>query len=198
MELDSSTLVYIVAIIVYFLYSTFFRKKNPQEAGRQEEQGERRETPPQQTASFDDLLKKIRREQGELEQDLEGQEEEEVDREWESKRKKEWKGESEYSKPVTEKRRNHDPQPQTYQEARPSYYNEKVRQEKSYEAQPLVKLDDQVDLESTEKILGEVEDVAGERVGSNRYGNLLKNPETVREAIVVAEILNRKHFDPLR
>lgn len=186
MELDSSTLVYIVAVVVYFLYSTFFRKKNPEEAGRQEEEG-RRENPPQKTTSFDDLLKKIRREQGEMEQDMDGYEEE-VEQEWEREK----------PRPVKEKKNYNDPQTQPYQEPRPSYYNEKINQERAYQSRPLVKLDDQVDLESTERILGEVEDVAGDRVGSNRYGNLLKNPETVREAIVVAEILNRKHFDPLR
>lgn len=185
MELDSSTIVYIVAVIVYFLYSTFFRKKTPEETGGQEEQ--ERENQPQQPASFDDLLKKIRREQGEMEQDLEGYEEE-VEREWEREK----------PQPVLEKRRYNDQPPQPYQEPRPSYYNGKSEQDKAYQTQPMVKLDDQVDIESTEKILGEVEDVAGERSGSNRYGNLLKNPETVREAIVVAEILNRKHFDPLR
>lgn len=185
MELDSSTLVYIVAVIVYFLYSTFFRKKTPEETGSLEEEG--REHPPQQPASFDDLLKKIRREQGEMEQDLEGYEEE-VEREWEREK----------PQPVLEKRRYNDLPPQPYQEARTSYNNGKSELDRAYQTQPMVKLDDQVDIESTERILGEVEDVAGERGGSNRYGNLLKNPETVREAIVVAEILNRKHFDPLR
>ena len=187
MELDSSTLVYIVAVIVYFLYSTFFRKKNPEEAGRQEDQ-EGREIPPQQTTSFDDLLKKIRREQGEMEQDLEDFEVEEVEQEWEPEK----------PRPAQEKRMYNEPPPQPYQETRPSYYNEKIDQERAYQTLPMVKLDDQVDIESTEKILGEVEDVAGDRVGSNRYGDMLKNPGTVREAIVLAEILNRKHFDPLR
>lgn len=185
MELDSSTLVYIVAVIVYFLYSTFFRKKEPEEAEMQEEE-ERRDIPPQKAVSFDDLLKEIRREQGEREKDLEGHDTEEAEREWEPEK----------PRPAPEKRVYNDYRPA--QEPKPSYYNEKLSQEKSYQTQPLVKLDDQVDLESTEKIMGEVEDVAGEQAGSNRYGTLLKNPETFREAMVVAEILNRKHFNPLR
>ncbi len=183
MEWDSSTIVYIVAVVVYFLYSTFFRKKNPEQAETQERgKAERPDTPPKKNVSFDDLLKEIRREQGEREGDLEGYEPEEVERE--------------KPRPAPEKNVYKDPEP--YKEPQPSYYNEKRGIEKTYKTKPLVKLDDQVDLESTDKILGEVEDVAGEYVTSNKYGILLKNPETVREAIVVAEILNRKHFSPYK
>src|SRR5690606_35143708 len=68
MEVDASTIVYLIAIVVYFLYSVFFNKKNP-EQNLPEEEGEDNR-PPRKTVSFDELLKEIRREQGERERDL--------------------------------------------------------------------------------------------------------------------------------
>ncbi|MDO6437238.1 hypothetical protein Q4534_07475 [Cyclobacterium sp. 1_MG-2023] len=60
--------------------------------------------------------------------------------------------------------------------------------------QPLVKLDDQVDLEDNKKILGEVVDVAGEYTVGNKYAKILKNPETLKDAVILTEVFNRKHF----
>ena len=60
--------------------------------------------------------------------------------------------------------------------------------------QPLVKLDDQVDLDDNKKILGEVVDVAGEYTVGNKYAKILKNPETLKDAVVLTEVFNRKHF----
>ena len=60
--------------------------------------------------------------------------------------------------------------------------------------QPLVKLDDQVDLSDNKKILGEVVDVAGEYTVGNKYAKILKNPETLKDAVVLTEVFNRKHF----
>ena len=57
----------------------------------------------------------------------------------------------------------------------------------------MVKLDDQVDIDSNEKILGEVEDVAEEYKGKSKYRDMLKNPESIKDAIVLTEILNRKY-----
>src|SRR5690606_18886025 len=59
-------------IVVYFLYSVFFNKKNP-EQNLPEEEGEDNR-PPRKTVSFDELLKEIRREQGERDRDLTGSE----------------------------------------------------------------------------------------------------------------------------
>src|SRR5690606_41394913 len=67
MDFDASTLVYIIAVIVYFLYSTFFNKKAPQQHNEPTET----EVQPGKTVSFDDLLKEIRREQGQMERDME-------------------------------------------------------------------------------------------------------------------------------
>lgn len=184
MDFDASTLVYIVAVAVYFLYSTFFRKKEPPQTGT-----EQPEVKPQKTASFDELLKEIRREQGQLDRDMKGEVVEE-----------DYYGEEE----VYEEKRKPVLQPApkkyfTYEDPKQFPTADAAGQKKTnkfekYEKQPLVRLNDQVDLHSDEKILGEVEDVAGQFQKSNKYANLLKNPKTIREAIVVSEILNRKHF----
>ncbi|MEX2594282.1 MAG: hypothetical protein WD426_16035 [Anditalea sp.] len=175
MDLDSSTLVYIVAIIIYFLYTTFFRKKEPQVGS--EEEADQPETEPRKTVSFEDLLKDIRNEQKERERELEvgGQEETENDT----------------PEPLPNVTFD---EPEKYQKPQYTSYGESQGSIRKYETQPLVKLDDQVDLEADEKILREVEDVAEDYSQSNKYAALLKNPNTVREAIVVSEILQRKHF----
>lgn len=176
--MDNSTIIYIVAIILYVLYTTFFRKKEPEQMEDGGEGPEKADTAPRKPVSFEDLLKEIRREQKERERDLDwaGQENEE---EISSK-------EEAVTQPVEEQEKYQRPQYKTYEETQEAV--------KSFGTQPLVKLDDQIDLASTKKILGEVEDVAGEYTASNKYAILLKNPETVRDAIVVSEILRRKHF----
>lgn len=177
MDLDSTTLIYIVAIILYFLYTTFMRKKEP-EIGPEEE--DRPEAEPRKTVSFEDLLKDIRREQMEREQEMEsaGQE----------------KQKTPTPKPVPAARVPEEKPEKKYQEPQYPTHEERPYGQKHYETQDLVKLDDQVDLEDTARILGEVEDVSEEYSVSNRYADLLKNPKSVRDAIVVSEILQRKHF----
>lgn len=185
MEFDSSTVLYIIAVVVYFLYSMFFNKQVPEQ---HEEQTEQPEARPQKKVSFDDLLKEIRREQNERERDLEGAAvEEEEFLEEESYRE---------TPPVVQ------PKPKKYftyedPEQFPSSENayQKVQERyQNYGKQPLVKLDDQVDIHSDQRILGEVEDVSGTARRNNKYAAILKNPQTVRDAVVVSEILRRKHF----
>jgi len=193
MEFDSSTLVYIIAVVVYFLYSTFFNKKVPEQTN--DEPTTQTEAKPRKTVSFDDLLKEIRREQGQMERELDGRpvEDEEYDEE------ESYVEEERYNAP---KKSNPQPTPKKYftyedPEQFPSSdaaYQKSQKRYQNYEKQPLVKLDDQINLESNEKILGEVEDVAGNVKRKNKYAGILKNPVTVREAIVVSEILRRKHF----
>src|SRR5690606_36664685 len=126
--------------------------KSPDDSLPQEE--DEADVPPKKTVSFDDLLKEIRREQGERERDLEREEPLEEEQ---------YVPEPAPSKYSTYREKDQVPSHETpYKDANKSPY-------KDYERQPLVKLDDQVDLESSEKILGEVEDVAEEYSGSNRY-----------------------------
>lgn len=180
MEFDATTLIYIVAVIAYFLYSSFANRKKPEQ---HDETMDHPETPPGKKVSFDDLLKEIRRDQGQRERDLE-QPSMEKD---ESYRK---------PKPVLEKA------PQKYvnyedpeQFPVPDYDHQQYETSyQQYEAQPLVKLDDQVDIQSSEKILQEVEEVSEIYQRKNRYAAILKEPQSLKDAIVVSEILTRKYF----
>lgn len=163
--MDSGTVFYIIAIIIYFLYTVFVQKK----AENKPEQETPADAPePQKKASFEDLLREIRKEQAERERDmvLTGESAEKEDL-WEKK-------------PLVESPERVKPKSlhQQYQEIK----------------QPLVKLDDQVDINDDIKILGEVEDVAEEQVGVSKYAAMLKNSKKAREAIVLSEIINRKHF----
>ena len=180
MDFDASTLVYIIAVIVYFLYSTFFSKKEPGQAERKSEQPE---VQPRKAVSFDDLLKEIRREQGERERDLEGKtivEDDYVEEE-----------ETYVAQPVAAPKKYF-----TYEDPEhfPSADTKYQANYKNFEKDPLVKLDDQIDLNSDQKILGEVEDVEGYTRRKNKYAEILKNPETVKDAVVVSEILRPKYF----
>jgi len=192
MDFDSSTIVYIIAVIVYFLYSTFFNKKAPEQDSSPTEQSENQ---PRRTVSFDDLLKEIRNEQGQLERDMEAtsmEEERYVEEEKYSDEKRQKEGKRYLSEPAPQKYFTYE-DPEQFPSSDEIYTNTQKGFQK-YEKQPLVKLDDQVDLESDERILGEVEDVAGNTRRQNKYAALLKNPVSVREAIVVSEIMQRKHF----
>ena len=174
MENDSSTIFYIIAVVVYFLYSLFFRKKEqePVEGNPDAPDG------PKKPVSFEDLLKEIRHEQGEPREEAERVEDA-------------WDDEDDYEEEhEVLKETSH----QTPHREKPRYYEGTWESKNRYDSQPLVKLDDQVDLDSTETFLGEVEEDADFDKVNNRFGRLLQNPETLRDSVVVSEILTRKHF----
>lgn len=180
MENDSSTLFYIIAVAVYFIYSLFFRKKEegPVE-GDPDSPGE-----PKKPVSFEELLKEIRQEQGGQQEETQGAEEI-----WEEDEHDEYGYEYEEEPEV--------PATTSYEqpyrgEAR--YYEGSWESKKRYntQTQPLVKLDDQVDLNDTETVLGEVEEEDSGK--ANKFAELLKSPETLQDAIIVSEIINRKYF----
>jgi hypothetical protein len=166
--MESGTIFYIIAVIIYFIYSFLAQKKAQNQEGQP---GETEEIPEEEGSakkSFDELLKDIRRDQEERERDivLTG---EKTSPKQEQLPQPAWE-ESDINKPESEK-----------------IYK------RLSESQPLVKLDDQVDIHDDEKILGEVESESP-AARSNPYARLLKQPKTLREAIVVSEILQRKHF----
>ena len=175
MENDSSTIFYIIAVAVYFIYSLFFRKKEqePVEGNPNAPDG------PKKPVSFEDLLKEIRHEQGATQEEAQRVEDVWEEDEGDYEEEDEALKEASYANPYREEAR---------------YYEGSWESKNRYGSQPLVKLDDQVDLDSTEPILGEVEEEQGPGRSNNRFGLLLKNPETLRDAVVVSEILTRKHF----
>ncbi len=68
--MDSGTVFYIIAVIIYFLYTAFQQRK----AKNREEQGEvPSDSPAKEDApkgSFDEILREIRRQQEERERDI--------------------------------------------------------------------------------------------------------------------------------
>ncbi|WP_162343636.1 hypothetical protein [Cyclobacterium salsum] len=173
--MDSGTIFYIIAIIIYFIYTSFIQKKAEKPTSDQEESDAK---PPQKGPSFDDLLREIRNEQGQRERDMDASgEPEEV-----TYAEKTTAEEVEAAEYRTENQENY----KKNQEAYKNPYQDLK--------QPLVKLDDQVDLADDKKLLGEVEDVAAENPGNSKYARLLKNPASARDAVILTEIFNRRHF----
>jgi hypothetical protein len=184
---DIGTIVYIVLVLLYFVF-TAFKKKNapeqPEERYEGEEAGERR------PASFEDMLREIRMEQNERVKDIEESGQAEVPN-YDSRDGRDESAETQ--------RDNWNKKQTAARKAEPivvpqnKYYDGGEGSLKNHERRPLVKLDDQVDIDLDEKILGEVEDVGEEFVTNNRYGSMLKNPGSVKDAVILAEILNRKY-----
>jgi hypothetical protein len=169
--MDSSTVFYIIAVIIYFIYTSFANRKSDNSNPEMEEQ----EGSPSQGTSFEDLLRDIRDRQN---QDKSAENEEEV-----------LQDEKPDSTTLLSKT-------QRKLDDQESNSADEVEVKNTYRdiKQPLIKLDDQVDLSDGRKILGDVVDVAGEHPGGNKYARFLKNPETKKDAIVLTEIFNRKHF----
>lgn len=183
MDFDASTLLYIVAVIVYFIYSSFFNKKETGQA--EDDQAPPFSDEPRKAVSFDDLLKEIRREQGQRERDLEGTtsvENEYVEDDY---------LEDDLVEPVDAPKKYFTYEdPEQFPSADTTYQSVY----KNFEKEPLIKLDDQIDLDSNHKILGEVEDVSGYMKRKNKYAEILKSPESLKDAVVVSEILRPKYF----
>jgi len=168
--MDSSTVFYIIAVIIYFIYTSFAKRKPDNVNPEMEEQ----DGSPAQGPSFEDLLRDIRKGQN---QDRSAENQEELE----------------------EQKPDITPPPLKTQRKlaeQESFPTDEVEVRNTYRdiKQPLVKLDDQVDLSDGRKLLGDVVDVAGEYYGRNKYARLLKNPETKKDAVVLTEIFNRKHF----
>ncbi|WP_143960866.1 hypothetical protein [Litoribacter populi] len=183
--MDAGTLIYIALVILYFLFTAFRKKDKPQEDERfeGEQEGERR------PASFEDMLKEIRREQQERTRDFEDSGQGEVLEEVDTYE------EHQYSEPKPEPKPKPKPKPQS-EPTNPyrKYYEGGEGSLKNTEKAPLKTLDEQVDISIDDKIIGEVEDVAEVQSAVNPYAKLLKNPSTVKDAVILTEILNRKYF----
>nr|MBI1230868.1 hypothetical protein [Cytophagales bacterium] len=172
--MDSGTIFYIIAVVIYFIYTALQQRK----ANKIPEADDQPSDPsPPSRGSFDDLLKEIRRQQEERERDIVIS--------------------GEKAKPVEKPSYVEDYIEEKEVESRPAYVPNESTYKDPYrslsQSQPLVKLDDQVDIHEDVKILGKVGSI-DEKQSVNRYATLLKNPKSLREAIVVSEILNRRHF----
>lgn len=174
--MDSGTVFYIIAVIIYFIYTAFQQRK----AKNKESNGESLPESPSQEGpargSFDDLLREIRRQQEGKDRDIVVSEEPATVTDWVEE------------EPVYAE----EEEKPTYSTQKPaSTYSDPYRS--LSESRPLVKLDDQVDIHEDVKILGRVgSNLENQRV--NPYATLLKNPKTLVDAVVVSTILERKYF----
>ncbi|AWW29104.1 hypothetical protein DN752_02530 [Echinicola strongylocentroti] len=176
--MDNGTLIYIILTIVFFVIQALTKKKKDKGQGDMDMSGE--DETPRKPVSFEELLKEIRNEQHERKADLEKSGQKQLEK-----------------APRTPKTTNEVLEKIPAQE-RPKparqYYEGSYQAEHSSEGKKLVKLDDQVEIDSDERLLKEVEDVAEEKASSNRYRDMLKDPKSLKDAVVVSEILNRKFF----
>ncbi|QDH80842.1 MscL family protein [Echinicola soli] len=176
--MDNGTLIYIILTIVFFVIQALTKKKK--DKGQEDFDLPEGEEAPRKQVSFDELLKEIRQNQHERQADLEKSGQKQFEKVPEPP-----KTTNEVLEEIPDKER---PKPET------QYYEGTYQADHTTYGEKLVKLDDQVDLEANEKLLKEVEDVAEENAGTNRYRRILKDPQTLKDAVVVSEILNRKYF----
>jgi hypothetical protein len=178
---DAGNIIYLLAIIIYFIYTALKKGKNEREIENPDQpgntQGENR------PVSFEDLLKEIRQGQKKSEGDIQpsGQ-----------KRAVETQ-----EKPRTV--RTFEVNPRTYQPQKskqPKAYEQFQGEVPERERPKLLTLDEQVRLTgSIEGIKSSLQTESLESGKSeNKYANLLKNPQSVKDAIILSEILNRKNF----
>lgn len=183
--MDSGNIIYIVAVIIYFIY-TALKKGKQNEDQNLPEQGSGAD-PSQRPPSFEDLLKEIRGGQQERERDLE---------------------QSGQSTVVENRKRaikTEMPEPQKYQtssdklekkEVANNKYNDYTGSNTNLSTPKLQTLDEQVSISSSLTGLGVSETRSGKRkkTKNNRYQKMLSDPRSVKDAIILSEILNRKHF----
>ncbi|MFD2201133.1 hypothetical protein [Shivajiella indica] len=179
--MDAGNIIYLIAIIIYFIYTAVKKGKNeglPENMDKPE-RGEQQRKP----VSFEDLLKEIRQGQQRSQGDFQPTEQRKPIEVQENQRQV----------------RQFETNPRTYQP-------QKVKQPKAYEQfqgevaererPKLLTLDEQVRLTgSIEGIKSSLQtELLEKERHENKYANLLRNPQSVKDAIILSEILNRKHF----
>jgi hypothetical protein len=173
---DAGNIIYIVAVIIYFIYTAVKKgNKNAQPDNNEPDiPADQREKVP----SFEELLRDIRSGQREREQDLKNS------------------GQGEIEKPV-QRRATQETSKEVVKE------NKQIRAFDKYSgavtdgsSQKLKTLDEQVSLTANiEGLIPREERVTTRKQQSNnRYRKLLQSRGNVKDAIILSEILNRKHF----
>jgi len=168
--MDGSTVFYIIAVIIYFIYTSFAKKKADNGGSEMDEN----KNAPKQGTSFEELLRDIRKDQ---------------------RQKVPEESQEEWVETIPERDYQELKDDEVFaEEKRPLAKESKFISAYRDVKQPLVKLDDQVDIDKDQKILGDVVDVAGEHQSGNKYARLLKNPETIKDVVILTEVFNRRHF----
>lgn len=178
--MDAGNIIYLIAIILYFLFTVL--KKPKQGADVEKTDTPDTDQDQRKPVSFEDLLKEIRQGQQERQKDLQ---------------------QTGQGKAVEENKKG---QSKRYETAQRQYQPQNIDQPRAYQkfqgeisdkVLPKIKtLDEQVSL--TASIQGLKSDIkmetSAKKGATNKYKSLLRNPETVKDAVVLSEILNRKHF----
>ena len=182
--MDAGNIIYIIAIIIYFIYTAVKKGQKPQDLDGQDEipSDGRQERRP---ASFEDLLKEIRSGQQQREKEL----------------PQTGQGKVVQSKPVIQQEpvsRQFEPQRDIMRGDRPrsKAYGDYEGTGAEIVKPKLQTLDEQVSL--TASVEGIKSSISPERIKTtktkSRYAEMLSTPATIKDAVILSEILNRKHF----
>jgi hypothetical protein len=174
-----------VAVIIYFIYTAIKKGKKNEETNQpdREQESESGKRPP----SFEDLLREIRGGQLDRERDLEQSGQGTV---------------VEARKYITKTPK---PEPEKYQTSSDKLekkdfennkYNQYTGADSNLKTPKLQTIDEQISLSSSLNGLAVSESRVGYRklTKNNKYQKILSDPRSVKDAIILSEILNRKHF----
>lgn len=180
--MDAGNIIYIIAIIIYFIYTAVKKGQKPQDLEGQDNTDSQ---PQRKPVSFEDLLKEIRSEQEPRD---------------ENKPQREQTTPSQ-TRPISQQttvRREFEPQRDIMRADRPrsKAYGDYEGTGAEIEKPKIKTLDEQVSL--TASVEGIKSNISSERIKStntkSRYAEMLSNPATIKDAVILSEILNRKKF----
>lgn len=172
--MDLGNIIYIVAIIAYFIYQAT-RKKGGQDLP---EEGDTRQDPPQKGMTFEDLLKEIRQAQNPT-----------------VEKPAPPKPEPYQSRPVPAAIPQARPMVSRKREVIEEVDDEARHYEGAYAASkknPYQEYRDMHSIPSEPLLKIDYDSLNPKKV--NPYAELLKNPKTLKQAVVVSEILKPKYF----
>jgi hypothetical protein len=181
---DAGNIIYIIAIIIYFIYTAVKKGQKPQDLEGQDNLPSEGQ-PERKPVSFEDLLKEIRSGQQQREKTL----------------PQTGQGTSAQTKPIASQSpvsREFEPQRDIMRGDRPrsKAYGDYEGTGAEIVKPKLKTLDEQVSL--TASVEGIKSNLKSERATTtqtkSRYAEMLSNPATIKDAVILSEILNRKKF----
>ncbi|WP_268036424.1 hypothetical protein [Algoriphagus sp. PAP.12] len=171
--MDIGNIIYIVALIAYFIYQATKKKKGAEDMDMPDSEPSQ----PEKGVSFEDLLKEIR----------------------DAQQGKRRPSQPVPAPPVQEKRREEQFEPVKAEPIKRTRYRslEEQDDEISYYEGAFEKTESE--LLKTSKGMPAIPSVVEKEYekkpkAKNPYASLLKDPKTVKDAVVLKEILDRKHF----
>jgi hypothetical protein len=181
---DAGNIIYIIAIIIYFIYTAVKKGQKPQDLDGQDDQPSEGQSE-RKPVSFEDLLKEIRGGQQQREKDL----------------PQTGQGTAAQNRPVAQQEpvsRQFEPQRDIMRGDRPrsKAYGDYEGTGAEIVKPKLKTLDEQVSL--TASISGIKSNLKPDTIKTaktkSRYAEMLSNPESIKDAVILSEILNRKNF----